>query len=112
MARLHFSLLRLNTRQIRAFLAGLAVIVIMGFFPPWVHEYRTEMGKKFPINAGYGPLTSPPVATSTYNLYATHVDVVTLLIQWIVAAGVTFGLLVYLADRNPETSRLSRRYER
>ena len=112
MARLSVNLLQLNNRQTRVILVGAVVMVLMVFIPPWVHEYRNELGSARTLFAGYGTLISPPTTTSTYNLYATHVDWLLLLTQVIAAAGILFAALVYLADRNPDTSRLMRNYRR
>jgi hypothetical protein len=112
MRDLRVSLLKMNRRQTRAFIAGIAVFLFMGFYPPWVHEYRNELGGRRTVSAGYGFLTSPPSAAATYNLHDTHVDLPLLLVGWLVAAGITFGAIVYFADRNADAQRLLRRYER
>ncbi len=93
-------------------IAGIIAILVMIYIPPWVHEYRNEFGVGRTVGAGYGTLANPPSTSATYNLYSTHIDVVLLLIQLVAAAGITFGALVYLADRNPDTARLMRRYRR
>jgi hypothetical protein len=106
------SLLKMNRRQTRAFIAGFAILLFMGFYPPWVHEYRNEVGGRRTVSAGFGTLISPPAAMSTQNLHGTHVDLVLLLAEWLVASGVTFGVVVWLADRRTEKPGRLRHHKR
>ena len=106
------NLLRLNRRQTSALITGILVFVVFGFFPPWNHVYVNELGGRRVVHAGHGGVMAPPSPMSTYNYYATNIDVVRLLILWVVVAGVTYGVVVGMADRNTEADRLLRRYER
>ena len=112
MGRITNCLLKLNRRQTRALVAGVIAIVLIGFYPPWYHEYQNEVGGRRTVSAGFGSLTSPPVSLSPDNYRATHVDLVVLLTEWVIATAITFGAIIYMADRNPDTTRLLHRYER
>ena len=106
------NLLRLNRRQTSAFIIGCLVMIVFGLFPPWNHVYMNELGGRRVVHAGHGGVLSPPTPLSSYNYYATNIDVVRLLFLWAVVAGVTYGVVVGMADRNTAADRLMRRYER
>jgi hypothetical protein len=97
----------MNRKQKICLWAGIALIVVMGLFPPWVlerekktknylgesmaHEYRytTEAGP-------YSWIGSPPW---DYTSRAKFVDLYRLGIQYFVVAIVTAGLIITLRDK-------------
>ena len=111
MKSLRVSLLRMNRRQTRAFVAGIGVMLLIGLYPPWNHVYVNELGARRTVPAGHGGLSAPPVSLTNYNLYGTHIDLIRLFVYWALAAGVTYGTIVAMGDANPNQARLMRRYE-
>ena len=101
----------MNRRQTRTFLAGLAIMFLIGLYPPWNYVYVNELGARRTVPAGHGGLSSPPHPYNEYNLYGTYIDIVRLLIYWALTAGVTYGTIIALSDANPNQARLLRRYE-
>ncbi len=72
----------MNKRQLLAMWAGIAVMVLMGLFPP----YRLSWYFK-----GYHAIWGPP--------NAGVIDILRLTVQWAVVAGVTAGAIMSLRSR-------------
>lgn len=82
-------------------IAGLLIMLLMGLYPPW--NFQDGNGKQVPM--GYGFIWSPPEKKldKKGNLFgfkfdievgvmkANSIDIVKLLIQEAIAAGITFG---------------------
>ena len=106
----------MNSKQKICLLAGIAVVVAMGLFPPWVVESKElYAGKpKYTLKPGpYSWIGSPPVIREErqayyyagekrmHNLTVTprFVDLYRLSVQYFIAAAVTAGLIVILSSR-------------
>jgi len=114
----------MNRKQKTCLLVGIAAIVVMGLFPPWVLESKEiiRLGNrwevKFTLEPGpYSWIGNPPVRAETKaNPYyakfggkaklgspeatARFIDLYRLGIQFFVVAVVTAGLIVILKNRN------------
>jgi hypothetical protein len=87
----------INRRQLIALWAGIAAVVLMGLFPPWVKTY-TQPGmhpSRYP--AGYRFITAPPHGGGYMGV---EVDLVRLLIEWGIVLAV-IGALVVTLRRKP-----------
>jgi len=83
----------MNRKQKICLWVGIALIVVMGLFPPWVCEYYRDGAKSFVIRPGpYSLIVSPPE-------YGKFVDLYRLGIQYLVVAVVTAGLIITLRDK-------------
>ena len=98
--------MNLNTKQKAIILVGVAAIVLMGIFPPWVHtwnflDYDTPQTAQ--QHLGYGLLSSPPTAG---EFRPVSINMQMLFVQWFVSAVATFGLVLVAGGkkRNGEAS--------
>lgn len=103
----------MNGRQRVVMWVGIAVIVGMGLYPPWVDTLDYE-GLHFEWPGPYSWLWEPPAARKTFDInvfpnreletrmYATgiHIDMARLLIQWACVGLVAAGLVVSLKRRD------------
>ena len=64
---------RLNKRQRYILIAGIAIVIIMGMFPPWIDMQAPEKPAEF------GWFLSPPMITGE-NI--TYIDMSRLTFQW------------------------------
>jgi len=93
--------MRLNATQRTIILAGIAVIVLMGVYPPWTYTFKSTMTYS-EEPAGYGFIASPPSRRGDNLMHGVKIDTSRLLIQWAVAiAASSFGVLV-VARRKDE----------
>jgi hypothetical protein len=113
----------INSRsQMVVLLVGLAVIALMGLFPPWVkRDWRTQWGVLLPHSqvvhsefAGYhfafAEMPGPPSFSSwegqrEHTTYNWHVWL--LLVQWLVWSLVVAGLCMALRDRKIFEQRIA-----
>lgn len=91
--------MRINNKQKLTALIGVGFMVLLGLYPPWVQStsFRGIMMNK-PV---YGWLFSPP----SHDLVKTSVDVTRLIVQWLVAAIATIGIVFLFAKRNNTTNK-------
>lgn len=75
----------MNKRQVRVTVAALALIAIMGIFPPW--SLRTEGGRE--ISRGYSFITSPACPICSINISR-------LFVQWVVIGVIGVGITLAL----------------
>ncbi len=101
----------MNIKQKTCLLVGIAAIVVMGLFPPWVIEKYYLVGIKkitFGLESGpYSWIGSPPTAEDVdrYKGYpvqstARFIDLYRLGVQFFLVAVVTAGLIVIFKDTN------------
>ena len=101
----------LNMRQTRAFVAGIAGLIVLGLYPPWDHVFVNEIGAVQKRPAGFHAMAAPPEMSGNPNWRGSQVDWVLLAIEWALAAGITGSFIYGMRDRNPLTRRLMNRYE-
>jgi hypothetical protein len=104
MSRRPFRWPEFNRRQLRVLVIGSVLLVVVLLFPPWVHEYRYESGPDHEVFAGLRFILLPPTPEATYQLYATHVDYLIVLIEVLGAIGFTWGSLRAMSDGLPRVS--------
>ena len=80
----------MNKKQKIVFLVGLGIIILMGLFPPWYiyHPYGSRPGEYAFIFSG----------SSSSDGTGVYIDIVRLLIQWVVVAIATAGIMLVLKD--------------
>ena len=86
--------MKLNSTQRTIIMFGIAVIVLMGIYPPWTYtfKYKTTYSEE---PAGYGFIASPPSTRKSSLLHGIKIDMSRLLVQWAVAVvASSFGVLV------------------
>src|SRR5262245_20208755 len=90
----------MTDRAMRSLWVGIAIVVLMGLFPPWV-ESRTSSsslphtGYTAFYSRGYSFLFAPPTENS-----AAFIDLSRLMVQWVIVAAITLGLVAAL-NRTP-----------
>ena len=91
----------MNDKQIKCLWVGIALIVVMGLFPPWVWERSsrnilerpTRYEYRYTTEAGpYSWIGYPPETAKFVDLYRLG-------IQYFVVAVVTAGLIITLGDK-------------
>ena len=94
----------LNKRQMLAFRCGVALIVLMGLFPPWVYtrDARSVHSRK---SAGYYFIFTPPAPEYNYSSNGVRLDVSRLLIQWLVVATSVAGFFLISKKQVASASR-------
>ena len=94
----------LNKRQMLAFRWGVALIVLMGVFPPWVYTFdaRSVHSRK---PAGYYFILTPPTPENTSQAYGVRLDVSRLLVQWLVVATSVAGFFLISKKQLASASR-------
>jgi hypothetical protein len=87
--------MRMNTIQRRIILVGLAVIVLMGLFPPWLLVYDAEAGHS-EQSTGYRFIVWPGLRQYRDSPFWTvQIDLPKLFVQWaVVVAATGFGVLL------------------
>jgi hypothetical protein len=83
----------MNRKQKICLWVGIAVIVTMGIFPPWM----ITGGSQGCLPMGYSFILNPP---SPANL--CRIDASRLCIQWVMVAVVTGGLIFTFGDKKPK----------
>ena len=78
---------RFNKKQRCVLIAGIAIVIVMGIFPPWIDMQAPEAPSKF------GWFLSPP-KDSEKNITYTHIDMSRLTFQWTIVSIIT-GLAVF-----------------
>ena len=89
----------MNNKQKIVFWIGIAAIVLMGIFPPWI-AYQPSHGWGY--DRGYKFLLRRPPKLSTESSLMPMIDLPRLAIQWILVAVITGGLLVTLKDEKKD----------
>lgn len=94
----------LNEKQKKLIVIGVAVIILMGLFPPWTYtfKYKTAYSNE---PAGYGFILSPPKKKSKALAHGIELDITRLSVQWIIVLMAT-GLGVFLTSK-PKDSDFS-----
>jgi len=77
---------------------GIAVIVAMGIYPPWLYTF-TAQGVNSRENAGYNCILTPPQPKEDIAPYGIILDIPRLCLQWVIIAIVTGGLIVTFKDK-------------
>ena len=80
----------MNKIQLIILWVGIAIVVLMGIFPPWAVTYQG--GGPY---EGYAFILSRPREIC-------HIETTLLLVQWIMVAVVTGGLIITFKDRKPK----------
>ena len=110
MPRRRFRWPEFNRRQSRVLVISIVLTLLVLAFPPWVHEYRYDQGGHHEVFAGFRFIGTPPVTEATYQLFGTHIDYLTLLIELVGAGGFAFGALRTMSDGLPRVSTHHRSY--
>lgn len=78
---------------------GVALVVLMGIFPPW--QFVLDRGATMyrTLAAGYGFIDSPPPMPKYFGYEYVRLDIARLLVQWVVVCVATFGLWVTFRER-------------
>src|SRR5215207_2477989 len=90
----------MTDRAMRALWVGIAIIVLMGLFPPWI-ESRTSSssnpmtGYTAFYSRGYSFFFTPPTES-----FAAFIDLSRLVVQWGIVAAITVGVVMAL-NRTP-----------
>jgi len=84
---------KVNRRQIIALWAGIAILVLVGLFPPWTRMYDDQVRRP----AGYHFIMLPPASDAG----GVEIDLVGLLIEWGLVVFVVGGLIVTFRRRPP-----------
>jgi hypothetical protein len=91
----------MNQNQKICLWIGIVVIVTMGLFPPWIS--RAVGSRPTEELPKYSFLLLPPPAQNLGNGVSRHQIYMTrLVIQWLMVAIVTGGLMPTLADKKPK----------
>jgi hypothetical protein len=82
---------------------GLAVILLMGIFPPWVRTFSVKASYS-EKNAGYKFILTPPQPVPEesgfgHDFFGIKLDVCRLCVQWVVVSVVTGGLILTFRDK-------------
>jgi len=89
-----------NPKQLRILTAAGVIFVAMGLFPPWTYTLDMQsIHREKP--AGYALIVSPPNPEKDAPAFGVRLDISRLLIQWLVLAAATGGLL--LLTREPDS---------
>lgn len=88
----------MNKKQKVALWVGIAAAVIMGLYPPWNYDHP-KLGSK---SIGYSSIFTPAQKqvteyNDTYTETANAIDATRLIIEWVLVAIVTGGLIVTLS---------------
>lgn len=97
----------LDKRQQHIVLAGTALFILMGLFPPWT--YTGDTGHEKP--AGYALIITPPEPPSVLgrvyrrfkDVKGVKLDWSRLIVQWLVVAAAT-GVAMFLLTGQPGSS--------
>lgn len=82
----------MNTKRKIVLWIGIAIIVVMGIFPPWVQ--RGALSEK---SDGYSFILNEP---ENYAFgWFPRLDLPRLFIQWLIVAFITAGLIVTVKDK-------------
>lgn len=104
-------LLRLNRRQTNTLITGAFLMLIVTLYPPWVHTYGNEMGRRRDVPAGFHSLMMPPEVNNNAMWRGAVIDWTLLMVEWAVTMAVV-GVFIYsFRDKNPEVQRLLRHYD-
>ncbi len=85
-------LFSMNNRQIKVLYCAIAVIVLMGLFPPWTLSVSYE-GVYSERPAEYASIFSGPQLNSGF--VSTHVDVTRLILQWFIVVVIGATLIFH-----------------
>ena len=88
-----------NKKQKTILIIGVAIIILMGLFPPWTctYTYESESSK---TSSGYAFIANPPkVRGFTFGTFGFELDISRLCVQWIVVIFAT-GLGVLLTKES------------
>ena len=86
----------MNGKQKICLWIGIAVIVLMSLFPPWL--YTQARITEVQTNAGYHFLLTPPQPQGEVG-YGIHLDMSRLFVQWIVIIAIAAGLIVSFQEK-------------
>lgn len=89
----------MNWKQKICLWIGIAVIVLMGLFPPWVFQVKSTYVNEL-VDAGYAFITNPPHYLFRGDIkIGASIELARLAVQWAIVAVITGGLIVTLADK-------------
>ena len=102
----------MNRKQKICLWLGIAVIVLMGLFPPWLVEgHRVEYWSIFAPPSHLRPvypydLLDEVAGTPRYESSRLTAEIVTdyLFAQWLMVAAITGGFIITFQDRRPKDS--------
>ena len=96
--------MQLNGTQRKVILVGIAIVVLMGLFPPWKHTFRSTMTNS-EEPAGYSFIATPPNRRQGGFMHGVEIDLSRLLIQLAVTiAAAGFGVLVTAKQRDKQST--------
>lgn len=80
-------------------LAGIAVVILSGLFPPWTYTFKTSLvNREEP--AGYRFIATPPSGRS--NLEGVKLDMTRLVLQWALVFFSCCGVLATTRCKNEQ----------
>lgn len=91
----------MNRKQIICLWVGIAIIVLMGIFPPWITK-GTMSGGSVQALPKYSFLLLPPYSDNKTGLSLHQIDINKLVIQWFMVALITGGLIVTFKNEKPK----------
>ena len=84
----------LNKNQRIIITISIAVIVLMGLFPPWTYTFKSTMTYS-EEPAGYSFIASAPERRQALKTHGVKLDILRLLVQWVVVfAALSAGVLI------------------
>lgn len=88
----------MNPKQKKAIFVGIALIVLMGLFPPWQEIILYPNTPLLTRPAGYHFILNPPESgRSFYTGYG--LDFLRITVQFIVIGAATAGVVLFLKDK-------------
>lgn len=85
----------MRLRQVVVMWLGIIVVVVMGLFPPW----RVN-AVDFSVSEGYGFIWHPPEYRSPDGYRSgMQIDLTRLVVQWVMVASVTGGMILTLCGK-------------
>jgi len=76
---------------------GIAIVVLMGIFPPWV-----AIAEASHFYLGYSFILSPPEEMKRGEMHIAVIELTRLLTQWIMVAVIVGGLIITFKDKKPK----------
>lgn len=81
----------MNKTQKKIIYVAMAVIVLMGLFPPWYASIKTSYQTRV-VNLGYYLIVDTPHESVNGTFYGGQINFATLFLQWVIVAGLAGGL--------------------
>ena len=99
----------MNRKQKTVLWAGIAIIALMGIFPPWVYEFGEALGG-VKHDAGYKCILTPPERqpkSRDISPIRANIDVPRLCVQWFVIVVINGGLIYTFKGKRMTNLKMS-----